>query len=183
VTRVVEQKTGLLSEQSSYGNSAGDEIMSILKERKGVYIILGNGNADSEKQIEELAKRHEQLLYVKAYSEKLSKALYANGNLFLMPSLFEPCGISQMLAMRDGQPCLVNSVGGLRDTVMNGVNGFAFYGETMQERADNFVATAKRAIDIFFNQKLLWDKISIEAAKARFTWEQSAHQYIQQLYS
>ena len=183
VARIVAQKLGLLFERCSNGNLAVDEILNTVSQNNGIYIVLGNGDAKLEQQLDELAKRCERLIIIRGYSERLSEALYANGSLFVMPSLFEPCGISQMLAMRDSQPCLVNSVGGLRDTVMNGVNGFAFYGTSQRERADNFVAAAQRATDIFHHHKLLWEKITIEAGKARFTWGESARRYFGLMYS
>ncbi len=183
ITRVVEQKMRLLFEECSNGVAAIDEIMKMLDDLDGIYVILGSGTEDYEQLLEQAGSRSERLLFVKGYSEKLSQALYANGSLFVMPSLFEPCGISQMLAMRDGQPCLVHAVGGLRDTVMGGVNGFMFYGTNFWEKADSLVATAKDAAERIIHNKPLLEKIRIEAAKARFTWDQSANKYIELLYS
>jgi starch synthase len=183
VTRVVEQKVGLFFERTGNRIFAIDEIMNLLEQRNGVYILLGSGTPDYEQRVMEAEKKHDRLIFIQGYSERLSLELYANGTLFLMPSLFEPCGISQMLAMRDGQPCVVNAVGGLRDTVMSGVNGFTFYGDTMQEKADGFVLAARKAMDMYFQNKALWEKITIEAGKARFTWEQTARQYIELLYA
>ena len=73
---------------------------------------------------------------LRGYSDALARALYAAGDLFLMPSSFEPCGIGQMLAMRDGQPCLVHHVGGLRDTVLDDETGFAFSGDGLTAQAE-----------------------------------------------
>jgi starch synthase len=157
--------------------------MKSLERRNGIYIILGNGTPDYERRITDMAAKHDRLLFIRGYAEPLSRALYANGTMFLMPSTFEPCGISQMLAMRDGQPCLVHAVGGLRDTVMSGVNGFVFYGTTIEAKVDNFLEMLNRALDIWDTNPPLWEKIKIEAAKARFTWDRSAGEYIRLLYS
>jgi starch synthase len=117
------------------------------------------------------------------YSDIIAPLLFANGDLFLMPSSFEPCGISQMVAMRDGQPCLVHAVGGLKDTVQDGVNGFAFSGATIIEQVDRFVATTEKALKLFFEDKKSWERMQKKALNTRFTWEKSAKKYIDLLYT
>src|SRR5690606_28188002 len=89
-----------------------------------------------EKQLRQAADRHEHFIFLNGFSSDAADALYNHGDLFMMPSSYEPCGISQMLAMRAGQPCLVHAVGGLRDTVRDGVTGFAFAGQTIGEQLD-----------------------------------------------
>ena len=86
--------------------------------------MVGSGESKLQRRMAEIARAHENFLFLCGYSETFSDMLYAAGDLFLMPSSFEPCGISQMLAMRSGQPCVVHAVGGLKDTVRNGVSGF-----------------------------------------------------------
>ena len=82
------------------------------------------------------------------YSDWCASALYASDDLFVMPSSFEPCGISQMLAMRDGQPCLVHSVGGLKDTVTDGVDGIAFEGSTVPDQIAAFEQACGAAVEL-----------------------------------
>jgi len=101
----------------------------------------------------------------------------------MMPSSFEPCGIGQMISMREGQPCVVHAVGGLRDTVVDGVNGFQFSGSTLQEQVDNFITATGKAIRTAAEDTPAWQKICQAASEARFTWEKSAHQYSALLYS
>jgi len=108
--------------------------------------------------------------------------LYRGGDLFLMPSSFEPCGISQMLAMREAQPCVVHGVGGLRDTVEHDRTGFVFSGNTPGEQATEFVATVEKALALKVNDADRWQKICRRAASQRFDWAQSARQTVEQLY-
>ena len=135
-----------------------------------------------EDRLLEVAQRHANILFLKGYSEMLADPIYAAGNLFLMPSSFEPCGISQMLAMRAAQPCVVHGVGGLRDTVDDNRSGFVFDGDTTTEQAGRFVAETLRALELKSNNHDEWQKICIRAANARFSWSKSARATIEQLY-
>ena len=99
-----------------------------------------------------------------------------------MPSLFEPCGISQMLAMRNGQPCLVHNTGGLKDTVKHLENGFCFDGTTYHDKEQQFVYQFKNALELFFNDKAQWKAYCKSAKKERFTWEKSVQDYYKHLY-
>ncbi len=99
-----------------------------------------------------------------------------------MPSSFEPCGISQMLAMRSGQPCVVHAVGGLRDTVRDGETGFSFDGHGRAAQARRFVRTVDRALALKRDDPDRWDSICRAAAAARFTWDAAARQYTEKLY-
>jgi starch synthase len=84
--------------------------------------------------------------------------------------------------MRDGQPCVVHRVGGLKDTVLDGVNGFSFGGDTIEAQADDFVAVCRRAIELQQTQPERWREIRRNAAAARFSWDDSAAGYLAQLY-
>ena len=99
-----------------------------------------------------------------------------------MPSSFEPCGISQMLAMRESQPCVVHAVGGLKDTVLNEVNGFTFHGHSPIEQADHFVATVRHALVTKNQDANRWLTIRHRAAAERFSWRTSAERYLEALY-
>jgi starch synthase len=183
VTRIVDQKIKLLFEQGSGNQSAIDGIMNAVTKHNGMFIIVGRGTTESEQRLIEASTKHERLIFLNIYDEKISRALYTNGTMFIMPSLFEPCGISQMLAMREGQPCIVHAIGGLKDTVIDNVNGFAFGGMTVADQVDAFVRVTEEAIKLFIRDKQRWEKIRSAALNARYTWESSALKYIDFLYS
>jgi starch synthase len=126
---------------------------------------------------------HANFIFLRGYSDELAEALYRLGDLFFMPSSFEPCGISQMLAMRAGQPCLVHEVGGLRDTVANKRTGLSFNGKNPRTRANALVRTMKTALQLFLGEPQKWQKMRKAAAAQRFSWADSVDAYIQQLYS
>ncbi len=182
VTRIVEQKVRLFFEKGSDGNPAIESIMRLVAGNNGAYIFVGNGLEEYEKMLSEVMQRHEGFIFLNAYSEVISEAVYRGGTLFLMPSSFEPCGISQMIAMREGQPCLVHAVGGLHDTVSNGVNGFSFTGKDLPEQADAVVAAAREAMHMFLKEPVRWDAIRSNALASRFTWTKSAQQYLDLLF-
>ncbi len=182
ITRVVEQKLKLLYENDSSGVPAVDVILEQLEKHKGIFVILGSGSREYEQRLRESCAKHPNMIFLNGYSDTIARALYATGNLYLMPSSFEPCGIGQMVAMREGQPCVVHAVGGLKDTVTDGVNGFTFGGTTLQEQADGFVSSVSRAVGMYFNERGKWQSIIKAAMSARFTWEKSAKEYIDLMY-
>jgi starch synthase len=183
VTRIVEQKVRLLFEAGLDGIPVIDHLMKMLDARNGLFIFLGTGIPEYEQIFQRHFEKHQRIIFINGYYENISQLLYANGDLFLMPSLFEPCGISQMIAMREGQPCLVHAVGGLKDTVNDMVNGFSFHGESLADTADNFIGTLEKAMFILENDKPLWERIRLGARNSRFTWEKSAKRYIELLYT
>jgi starch synthase len=145
-------------------------------------VLLGTGTPEYEDALVSAHRGNDRFLYLRGYSELIGEALYASGSLFIMPSLFEPCGISQMLAMRRGQPCVVHAVGGLKDTVIDGVNGFQFGGETLAAKVTDFVRVTGKALKLRENSPEAWGRMTTEAARARFTWEKSAEQYADLMY-
>ncbi len=181
VGRVTGQKVGLLQQTLEDGTTTLEALLELLGDR-GLYVFLGTGVAELELFLTKISALHSNFLFLNGYSERLANAMYAAGDLFLMPSSFEPCGISQMLAMRSGQPCLVHGVGGLRDTVSDEVNGFVFEGENPQEQADNLLAEFARAISTRQHEPELWQRLSRAAKAARFRWEETAVQYCSHLY-
>jgi starch synthase len=76
----------------------------------------------------------------------------------------------------------VHAVGGLQDTVVDGVNGFKFSGNNIKEQVDNLISTTKKVIDIYLNDKTRWEKIKSEASRARFEWKESAKKYLDLMY-
>lgn len=181
IGRLTTQKARLLAQPASDGRPALDRILDLLED-DGLLILLGSGDPDYERFLTETAGRRPNLLFLRGYSDMVSQALYASGDLFLMPSSFEPCGISQMLAMRAGQPCLVHDVGGLHDTVRDGIDGFAFDGSNLVEQADHLVTAMRDALELHRTQPERWREIADNAAAARFLWADSARAYLEQLY-
>lgn len=181
VCRLTEQKVALFLQHSSENARAIEKILGSHADDT-VLILLGGGDPALQAVFAEIATHHRNFLFVCGYSDPLAELLYRAGDLFLMPSLFEPCGISQMNAMRDAQPCVVHAVGGLADTVTDGVDGFAFGGGTRTEKADNLIACVSRAIGIKNTDEDRWLKIRDRARAARFRWDASAKSYAEHLY-
>ncbi|WP_300434104.1 glycogen synthase [Christiangramia sp.] len=157
-------------------------LMEKLTKVNGVYILLGTGAPEYESIFREASYKHKNFIFINAQSDSIIDMLYQDSNLYLMPSQFEPCGISQMLAMRNGQPCLVNHTGGLKDTVIHGKTGFSFEGKTTNEKTENFIKVFSETVDLFFEDKKQWKKICGNAKKQRFTWEKSVDRYYKELY-
>lgn len=181
IGRVVEQKVPLFLEKVSGGRSALEMILENLGP-KSLFIMLGNGDRDLEDRFVDIAGSCNNFLYLRGYVDAFSGPLYAAADLFLMPSSFEPCGISQMLAMREGQPCVVHGVGGLKDTVEHGVTGFVFAGESPSVQAENFVRCVAEAISVKQQKPARWRKICSNAAQQRFSWPLAAQRYLDNLY-
>jgi starch synthase len=145
-------------------------------------VILGTGDADLETFMLRVSCRFKNVLFLNGFDATAANALYAEGDLFLMPSSFEPCGISQMSAMRDGQPCVVHAVGGLKDTVADGVTGFSYDGGDSQAQAENFVRTVFRALKMRRERRAEFDEICDAAFQKRFLWSAAVEKYVEYLY-
>jgi len=181
IGRVVDQKVPLFLQPVDGHATALAAILKSLGS-DSLFIMLGSGEKELEDRFVELARSVDNFLYLRGYVDALSDPLYSIADLFLMPSSFEPCGISQMLAMRAGQPCVVHAVGGLKDTVNDAVTGFVFDGNTPTEQAENFVSCVQRAISTRQQDPEQWHKICSNAADQRFSWQVAATAYRDELY-
>lgn len=181
ISRITDQKVRLLRQPDDRGRPALEGVLEALGDR-GVYLFLGSGDPDFENFLTATSARFPNFVFLRGYSEAVSNALYGAGDLFLMPSSFEPCGIGQMLAMRAGQPCLVHHVGGLKDTVQDGETGFAFTGGSLIEQATRLVEKLRYTLNLRENKPERWETIRRAAAAARFSWDSSVNAYIEQLY-
>jgi starch synthase len=112
-----------------------------------------------------------------SYEADLAPLIYGGSDLFLMPSLFEPCGLGQLIAMRYGSVPVVRATGGLADTVQDGITGFTFYDFSTEA----FWNAVQRAIYIYNVDRESWRKIQRNGLAADFSWRHSAYGY-QQLY-
>jgi starch synthase len=108
------------------------------------------------------------------YDAKLARQIYAGSDIFLMPSRYEPCGISQMIAMRYGSVPLVRAVGGLHDTVTDSETGFVF----VDKKVKSFNDTLKRALQVF-PDRARWANLQKAGMTQDFAWTRSAQKYIE----
>ena len=175
VGRLGEQKLGLLR-RIYKGKPVLVHLLEVMG-NDGVLTILGSGDKAMEAFLTETAAGHENFVFFAGYFESFANDLYRSGKLFLMPSTFEPCGISQMLAMRAGQPCVVHGVGGLIDTVRHGETGWVFGGETGEQQCAELIATFREAFAEAKRPSPRYKAIAAAAAAARFTWDDAALRY------
>jgi starch synthase len=181
VGRLTTQKAQLFLEHLPDGRTALEKILDDLGDT-GWLLVLGSGDVRIESEFTRTSVSRPNLLFLNGFNEQLSAALYGLGDLFLMPSTFEPCGISQMLAMRAGQPCVVNDVGGLHDTVRDGDDGFVFSGASPEQQAQAFADTVEKAVKLQRNEHDAFSAVSKRAKAARFSWDDAASHYEEYLY-
>ncbi|MDP4105404.1 MAG: glycogen synthase GlgA [Bacillota bacterium] len=144
-------------------------------------IVLGTGDREFEYFFTDMAaKYYDQCRVFIGFNEDLAHQIYAGSDLFLMPSKFEPCGLSQLIALRYGAVPIVRETGGLNDTVhsyngkIGGGNGFTF----TNYNAHDMLYTIERAIG-FYKNKQEWNRLVESIMKMDFSWEQSAKTYHQ----
>ncbi len=179
VARLTEQKFYFIKRSPE----AFVQILKKLEKVNGVFMLLGTGAPDYEELFRDLSYQHKNFIFTNGQSEDLIDSIYLEADLYFMPSLFEPCGISQMLAMRNGNPCLVHNTGGLKDTVEHLKTGFSFDGDSYDDKINNMLESFDTALDIYKNDTSLWSKIQNSAKRKRFTWEKSVDAYYKQLYA
>lgn len=147
-------------------------------------VILGTGEERYENMFRHFDwKYHDKVSANIYYSEELSHKIYASCDAFLMPSLFEPCGLSQLMSLHYGTVPVVRETGGLKDTVepYNEFNstgtGFSF----TNYDAGEMLMTLRYAQHIYYDKKREWNKIADRAMAADFSWNVSASKY-QEMY-
>ena len=143
-------------------------------------VVLGTGDAQYENMFRHFAWKYGNKVSANIYySEELSHKFYASSDAFLMPSLFEPCGLSQLMSLRYGTVPIVRETGGLKDTVMpyneyeSTGTGFSF----MNYNAHEMLGTIRYAERIYYDKKREWNKIIDRAMASDFSWDHSAKQY------
>ena len=142
------------------------------------FVLVGTGAAIYEDMFRQLGGYHRnKMRAVLAYAADLAPLVYGGSDMFLMPSLFEPCGLGQMIAMRYGSVPVVRATGGLADTVRDGVTGFVFNDFSVEA----FWNTLRGAIYIYNVDQESWRAIQVNGMTSDFSWRNSALGY-QQLY-
>jgi starch synthase len=143
------------------------------------YIMLGTGERKYNELFPELAKNHRTSFAIKvAYDNALAHLIEAGADMFLMPSLYEPCGLNQLYSLRYGTVPIVRGVGGLEDTIMddprrpNANTGFKFYDYTEEA----MLGAIRRARKTYEN-KASWSSLIKRCMQQDFSWEASARAY------
>lgn len=137
-------------------------------------IILGSGEEKYEQMILAVNKSlPDNMRTMIAFDETLAHNLYAAADYFLVPSRFEPCGLTQMMAMRYGTVPIVRATGGLKDTVVNKKTGLVFN----QYTSKAFSNTLRQALEIYYNQPALYKKMISNGLKQDWSWQASAPKY------
>ena len=158
--------------------------INYVEKGEGKPLLLLHGNAESleffEGQIDYFAQKYPDKVSANIfYSEALSHKIYGSCDAFLMPSLFEPCGLSQLMSLRYGTLPIVRETGGLKDTVVpyneyeSTGTGFSFN----NYNSHDMLNTIRYADKIFYEKKRDWNKIVDRAMTADFSWGASAAQY------
>lgn len=155
-----------------------DVLEELLQENVNI-ILLGSGDKQYEQILTNIAKRYPQKMKaILRFDNAMAHKIYASSDLFLMPSIFEPCGLAQMICLKYGTLPVVREVGGLKDTIhsynefMKTGNGFSF----TYYNSHDFLYTIRRAISIYYN-KDEFNHIIDNALSCDFSWNSSAMKY------
>ena len=153
----------------------------VMREENCQLLILGTGEAQYERFFKELAAEFPDKVAAKiTFNLGLAARIYAGGDIYLMPSKSEPCGLSQMNAMRYGTVPVVHATGGLKDTVPgvdeNGENGLGF---TFQSyNADDFQGALKRCLDLYHGNREGFRALQHTDMVQDFSWDKPAARYM-----
>ncbi|KAE8689869.1 putative starch synthase 4 [Hibiscus syriacus] len=176
ITRLVPQKGVHLIRHAIYRTL----------EMGGQFVLLGSSPVPHiQREFEGIANQfqnHEHIRLILKYDESLSRYIYAASDMFIIPSIFEPCGLTQMIAMRYGSVPIVRKTGGLNDSVFDVDddmiphqcrNGFTF--TTADEQGLN--GAMERAFNLYKTDNESWQQLVRKIMNIDFGWESSASQY------
>ena len=143
--------------------------------------ILGSGDEGIQRDIEAAAERHPgRVGFEVGFNERLAHRIMAGADIFLIPSRYEPCGLTQMYALKYGTVPVVRATGGLDDTVVQfnlqtgEGNGFKFG----PNKPAAFIEAIRQAVNLFQDSRT-WKILMTNGMKADFSWDQSAHRYLE----
>lgn len=152
----------------------------LLSTEKIQFVMAGTGEEKYENAMRYFAGKYPDKIAVNiGYSEELAHRIYGSCDAFLMPSLFEPCGLSQLMSLRYGTVPIVRETGGLKDTVeayneyeQTGT-GFSF----ANYNAHEMLATMRYAMKVYYHDKKGWEGLVVRGMQSDFSWESSAREY------
>lgn len=172
VSRLTDQKGFQLIEE---------RMEELLSQADVQVVLLGTGDANFEHSFRYFENKYPtKMKSLIKFDLKIAQLIYAGCDLFLMPSAFEPCGLSQMMAMRYGTLPIVHETGGLKDTVqpyneytMEGT-GFSFNGFNSW----NLLSTIYYALEVYYQRPDHWNALVHQAMSKDFSWEQPTQEYL-----
>ena len=144
-------------------------------------VFLGKGDREFVDMLNWANWRYPRRLHARIdLDEGLAHRIYAGSDMFLMPSQFEPCGLSQMIALRYGSIPIIRETGGLKDTIVpynqytDEGNGFSF----ANYNAHEMLFTIERAVGYYYNDKPMWARMQQRGMHDDFSWTHSATEYM-----
>jgi starch synthase len=156
------------------------EIVDTLLEMEVALVVLGTGEEQIQQGLKHAANRHPGKIGIEiGFNEGLAHRIMAGADLFLIPSRYEPCGLTQMYALKYGTVPLVRATGGLDDTIVafdpqtGEGTGFKF----SEYSSGSFLRAIEAALTVYQN-KWLWGKLMANGMQADFSWDHSAGQYL-----
>lgn len=200
--RLYDRVRNKLELQSSLGLEVGHQfpmmtMVTRLSHQKGVdllldslamlddlpwqFVLLGTGDPELERRVQEFSQTHPtKFAPILKYDETMARKLYASGDIFTMPSRYEPCGLSQMIAMRYGNLPVASATGGLKNSIIDyesepeTATGFL----CQEFSTEAFASTLRKALRLF-SDKVAWTKLQRNAMSRDFSWRHSALSYAQ----
>jgi starch synthase len=143
-------------------------------------VVLGTGEEEIQRGLKHAANRHPGKIGIEiGFNEGLAHRIMAGADLFLLPSRYEPCGLTQMYALKYGTVPVVRATGGLEDTIMafdpqtREGNGFKF----SESAAGPFLREIEAA-RVLYDNKGIWDRLTANGMRADFSWDRSARLYM-----
>jgi len=157
------------------------EALPQLIEHKWQFALLGTGNPNLEAQAAQLAEKYPDRVacFIK-YDDVIARVLYASGDMFIMPSRYEPCGLSQMFAMRYGNLPVATATGGLADSIVDfSTDPIKATGFLYQDKSTAGLIKALELALETFDDKAQWLKMQQNAMTTDFSWASSAAKYLE----
>lgn len=155
--------------------------LSQLLDRSFQVAVLGTGDRQYEDSLRYFDwKYHHQMVARIDFDSALAHRMYAGADVFMMPSQFEPCGLSQMISMRYGTLPVVRETGGLKDSVVpynkftGEGTGFSF----ANFNGDEFAAAVLSACEVYWTDQSAWQQLMQQAMSVDFGWRRAANQYV-----
>lgn len=180
----VDKKKFMIGVVSRLTNQKGIDliayIMDELCQADIQFVVLGTGDEKYENMFRHFDWKYGDKVSANIYySEEMSHKIYAGCDAFLMPSMFEPCGLSQLMSLRYGTVPIVRETGGLKDTVQpyNEYEGTGTGFSFKNFNAHEMLNSIWYALGVYQTKKREWNKIIERAMEADYSWEASASQY------